>query len=172
MTVQATLRDTTNRLFYEWWMLGVAEQMLAQSALDRATQNAWIEVGAIHGRNLADFLYYNGPDVRAHDDDVSAEDFIPRTKWREARTQASPALSRHEFREPVNKQIAHLTKSANPKKEWDFSIVADALQPAIEIFFALVSREDLGDRWSQELTQMSGRRWDGVRRVLAERGDG
>ena len=171
MNHDTTIKETTNRLFYEWWMLCMAEEKLSNQTLDRATQNAWIEAGAIHARNLADFFYPDVFGVRTRPDDALAEDHILGTEWRVTRPDAPAELDRHEFRDPVNKQIAHLTKAGNPKKEWNFSIVAGALQPALEHFLTTVPLRDLGDRWWTLLPDKSGPRWDGARRILEERSE-
>ncbi|HYB99036.1 MAG TPA: hypothetical protein VEC57_07850 [Candidatus Limnocylindrales bacterium] len=150
-------------------MLTIAEETLARQAIERVTQNAWIEVGAIHGRNLADFFYPTQAIARRQADDVFAQDLVPDGEWVATRPAAPESLSRHEFRDPVNKQIAHLTKSTNPKKDWDFSIVATALQPALEHFLQMVPLASLGERWREQLATKSGPRWATAQRVLQVR---
>lgn len=72
----------------------------------------------------------------------------------------------------MNKQIVHFTKWENPKKDWDFVVVADALQPAIEKFISLVPLDKLGERWRHDIKERTGTRWDETKRILLGRGHG
>lgn len=171
VTAFAAPQSTTNRLFYEWWMLCLAESELATPGISQELQNVWIESGAIHARNLAAFFFERRL-VNSKPDDVFAEDLISDELWGSVRPERPKALARHEFSDPINKQIAHLTRCAEPKREWDFSAVANALQPAVERFLEVVPLELLGDRWQEKLRTRSGSRWDAAKHILGGRRNG
>ena len=171
------LRTISNRLFYEWQMLTELAHALGTNVVnDKLVKNAFIESAAIHGRTLKKFLYADdGGNLQ--DTDAIAEDFFSnrRNEWYAARPERPSALEYNTFGIFADLQIAHLIYSDTKgkgiidqgHKDWDFTEVADAIQPAIEKFISLVQREQLGDRWWKQLNDQSGLRWDKIKRQIA-----
>jgi len=163
------LGAASDHLFYEWRMLSFLEQELAKED-DRLRRNAFIESAAIHARNLVKFLYNTAHEPRK--DDVIAGDFFPTLDfWRNARPPMPKVLQDEHFGRHANKQIAHMTYSGRPKKEWHFASVADGIQIALHKFVGMIGIEQLGDRWRTSLPQRSGPRWDELKRIVREKED-
>lgn len=160
------LQEKSDHLFYEWQMLTRLEQALPREK-DQLLKNAFIESGAIHGRNLVKFLYAS---KNPRPDDAIAEDYFrTRDVWQNARPAMPKVLEYDTFGRYANKQIAHMVYSGMPKKKWNFTPIADAVQPALERFVSMVRKDQLGHRWSTSLVCESGPRWDGLKHIIGEK---
>ena len=99
------LKEASNHLYYEIWMLnslanGLASGIGGQGPL----QNALLESFAIHVRALIDFLYSE----KAKNDAVIAEDYFNSPEiWIRIRPGNSDILRKARIR--AHKEIAHLT---------------------------------------------------------------
>lgn len=163
------LQEKADHLFYEWQMLTTLEQKLLTEK-NQILKNAFIESGAIHGRNLVKFLY--NPSKKPRPDDAIAEDYFPTPDvWQKARPTMPKALEDDTFGRYANKQIAHMTYSGVPKKRWDFTAVADAIQPAVEKFISMIRNDQLADRWRNLLPRQPGPRWDELKDLVQEKQD-
>lgn len=166
------LQNKSDHLFYEWKMLTEIEQAYqARRAANQFVQNLLIESFAIHGRNLVHFLYaYEGKNPPRKNDAI-AEDYFPSPGvWQKARPPMPDALQYNKFGFYADKQIAHMVYSEEPKKDWDFTPIANAIQPALEKFISMIGNDQLGDRWRDDLPRQTGRRWDKLKELIQEKG--
>jgi len=67
----------------------------------------------------------------------------------------------------ADKQIAHIIYSNESKHEWNFTAIADVLQPILEKFIELVQPNQLGDRWTNQLNNQTGSRWETLKSIVA-----
>ena len=141
------LREASNHLHYEVWMLGSLAQSIASGI---ATQgwltNALLESFVVHVRGVMDFLYNDNP----QGDDVVAQDFFPLPDaWFDIRPKASELLIAAKKR--AGKEIVHLTyarQNVTPEtKPWRFTEIANEVTAVMQTFLDHVPDENLGSRW-------------------------
>jgi hypothetical protein len=154
----------TNRLFYEWQMLAFSAEVL-QAGTEQLFENALIESGAIHSRAIVKFFY---PSKSTQKTDAIVDDFfVTSDEWKNACPKIPKELDDDTFGIYANKQIAHIVYSDEGKHQWNFTCIADALQPVLEKFVGLVNPEQLGNRWSSQLKHQKGSRWETLKRLVA-----
>ena len=148
------LKAASDRLFYEWQMLDRIARVLEEGVDDQLIENVFIESGAVHSRNLADFFYgyeqkqQGKKKGRVRRDDMVAEDFFEEPgDWWEARGKLPDALGYDDLDFYVNKQVVHMVYPQRERKRWNFAKIADRLQPALETFIERLDEEQVGDRW-------------------------
>ncbi len=161
------LSNITNRLFYEWQMLVLSAELL-QSNIEKLIENALIESCAIHSRALVKFLYpFEGTRPPKLTDAIVDDFFVPMpNKWKTACPKIPEELNYDAFGKYADRQIAHIIYSDEDKHQWNFTEIADALQPSLEKFIELTQPEHLGDRWRSELQHQSGVRWEMLKRLV------
>ncbi len=142
-------------LAYEIYMLfGSIQQTVASDLLRR---NQRVESIALHSRVLIEFLF---PECRrSHEDDVTAEDFIPQSdlcRWRNERGDFS---SLQGVRARADKEAAHLTVAriagASETKEWDPDSSSVPIRKALVAFLRCADPDLIGPdlrRTIEELT--------------------
>lgn len=160
------LRLITNKLFYEWHMLTTAAQEL-QTVTNKFLENAYIESGAIHSRALVKFLYSSNSMFN----DAIAEDFFAPNfnLWIKARPPIPDELTHKSFVRFTNRQVAHIVYSDEDKHDWNFTAIAEALQPTLEKFIDLIKKDKLGDRWFNLLTEQLGKYWEGCKLLVSSK---
>jgi hypothetical protein len=143
------LLAASDHLHYEIQMfrtlaLAMASGISGQGPLN----NALLESFTVHTRALLDFLYAAKP----RPDDVIAEDFLPPDEWLAQRPVKSKLLEGIHLR--VGKEVAHLTYArqavTEETKVWHFAQIAKEVTAAVNKFLALVPRDLLGPRWSEQ----------------------
>lgn len=172
----AELQTITNRLFYEWQMIASLAYALEKADLDdQMLINAFIESCALHARVVMKFLYAHQERASPRSDDAVAEDFfINSVDWHNKCPTLPNALEYEAFGIFANKQIAHIVYPnarseqfiAQGHKEWNFTEIADAIQPALEKFVYLVKPEHLGERWWNLLNDQKGYRWEELKNLI------
>ncbi len=161
------LSTITNRLFYEWQMLALSAEML-QSDTERLIENALIESCAIHSRALVKFLYpFEGTRLPKPTDAIADDFFMTPNEWKNACPKIPKELDYDTFGKYADKQIAHIIYSDEGKHQWNFTAIANALQPILEKFVGMAQPEQLGDRWSSELKHQTGSKWETLKRLVA-----
>ena len=85
------LREASDHLFYELWMLGRTARLLAMGVFgDGPVKNAVLESFTIHARALLQFFFPSNP----RSDDVIAADFLSNAVvWEDARGAMPPILA-------------------------------------------------------------------------------
>lgn len=157
----------TNRLYYEWQMLVISAEML-QSRTDQFIQNALIESCAIHSRALVKFFFpYEGRQITRLTDAIVDDFFLTSGEWKNACPKIPKELDYVTFGKYADKQIAHIIYSNEDKHQWNFILIANALQPILEKFVELVQREQLGDRWLNQVQRQTGSRWETLNKLVA-----
>lgn len=160
-------RTITNRLFYEWQMLASSAEML-QSVTEQLIENALIESCAIHSRALVKFFYsFEGTRPPQSTDAIADDFFMTPNEWKNTCPKMPKELDYDTFGKYADKQIAHIIYSDEDKHQWNFTVVANALQPILEKFMELAQPEQLGDRWSSQLKHQTGSRWETLKRLVA-----
>ncbi len=154
----------TNRLFYEWQMLAFSAEML-RAGTEQLIENALIESSAIHSRAIVKFFYPSKSKQKT--DAIADHFFVTSDEWKNACPKIPKELEYDTFGIYANKQIAHIVYSDEGKHQWNFTYIADALQPILEKFVELVNPEQLGDRWSSQLKHQRGSRWETLKRLVA-----
>jgi hypothetical protein len=157
----------TNRLFYEWQMLSFSAEMLRTGA-EKIIENALIESCAIHSRALVKFFFPKRP-PRFKTDAIVDDFFISFDEWKNACPKIPDELDYDTFGKYADRQIAHIIYSEEEKHQWNFTLIADTLQPILEKFVELVKPEQLGDRWSSQLKNQTGYRWEILKRLVADK---
>ena len=140
------LQRASDHLWYEVWMLNVCAKRLIGGVHDQGIKNAVIESFAIHARALIHFL---DPKPRIYPKDVLAEDFFPTEHdWNKNRLTMPSSLDLVRFR--VGTEIAHLSygRQAVVDKTWDSQIAEDLIK-VVKLFYELVDKGLLGDRWKK-----------------------
>lgn len=161
------LRTITDRLFYEWQMLAISAEVL-RAGREQLIENALIESGAIHSRALAKFFYpFEGKRPPKLTDAIADDFFVTSDEWKNACPKIPKELDYDAFGRYADKQIAHITYSDEGKHQWNFTRIAEALQPTLEKFVELVKPGQLGDRWSSQLEYQKGSRWETLTRLVA-----
>ena len=151
---QQELRDASDHLYYEIWMLtSLAKHMASGITGEGFINNAFLESFTIHARGLLYFLY----DEKPKPDDVIADDFFPTSqKWKEARPEKTEVLEKVHKR--VGKEVAHLTyarQDVTPEmKKWPFLQIANDIKVSFNEFLRIVPEELLGLRWKNEKEQI------------------
>jgi hypothetical protein len=147
----ADLRDASEHLFYELWMLDSVARILALGALGQGTvSNALLESFSIHARALLQFFFPLSP----KSDDVLAEDYFSGTvAWETVRGPQPEALNQVNRR--VGKEVAHLTYTrlglSEEAKQWRILEVSQALSDVAMRFRTNVKPELLSPkRWVSE----------------------
>lgn len=141
------LKEASNHLQYEYWMLNSLAQALASGISGQGwLTNALLESFVIHVRGLMDFLYKDKPQK----DDVVAQDyFTSLEEWENIRTPISEILEKAKKR--AGKEIAHLTYArlevTPDTKPWVFIVITNEISKVMKIFLENVSKEKLGTRW-------------------------
>jgi hypothetical protein len=157
----------TNRLFYEWQMLAISAEVL-RAGTEKLIENALIESSAIHSRALVKFFYpFEGKRPPRFTDAIADDFFLTLDEWKNACPKIPKELDYDNFGKYADKQIAHIIYSEEEKHQWNFTLIADTLQPILEKFVGLVKPEQLGDRWSSQLKHQTGTRWETLKRLIA-----
>jgi hypothetical protein len=157
----------SNRLFYEWQMLVISSEVL-QAGTEQFIQNALIESCAIHSRALVKFFYpFEGKRQPPLTDAIVDDFFMLSIEWKIAYPKMPKELDYDNFGKYADKQIAHVIYNDEEKHQWNFTTIANALQPIIEKFVELIQPEQLGDRWSSQLKYQTGLRWETLKRLVA-----
>jgi hypothetical protein len=137
------LRDASEHLLYEFWMLDRVASLLAHSAFGEGpVRNALLESFTMHARVLLQFFFPKAP----RPDDVLAEDYFGgRVAWETVRGTMPVALSQIDAR--VGKEVAHLTYArlsvADEAKAWKILEIAAALSDVAAVFSKNVNAEAL-----------------------------
>ena len=148
-------------------MLVVSAKLL-QSCKEPYIQNALIESCAIHSRTLVKFFYpFEGKQQTRETDAIADDFFVTTDKWKNACPKIPKELDYATFGKYADKQIAHIIYSDEDKHQWNFTLIANALQPILEKFLELVQPEQLGDRWLSQLQHQTGSRWETLKRLAA-----
>jgi hypothetical protein len=124
-----TLRDTSEHLFYEFWMFNSLAQAMASGIFGQgALNNAALESFTLHARTLLDFLYAQ----KSQADDVIAEDYFDQpSQWLTVRPEKTETLNAIHKR--VGKEVAHLTYVR-------LDVTAEAKQwPFIQIYYEIIT---------------------------------
>jgi hypothetical protein len=159
----------TNRLFYEWQMLSISTEML-RSGAEKIIGNALIESSAIHSRALVKFFFpFEGKRPPRSTDAIADDFFITSDEWKNVCPKIPDELDYDTFGKYADKQIAHIIYSEEEKHQWNFTLIADTLQPILEKFVELLKPEQLGDRWSSQLKNQTGYRWEILKRLVADK---
>ncbi len=138
------LRQISEHLFYELWMLDTTARILAIEAFGEGpVRNALLESFTIHARGLLQFFFPNQP----RPDDALAVDFLPSASaWETARGDMPPILV--DLAARVGKEVAHLTYGrllvTPDSKPWHFLAVAEALSVVAKTFRSMVPGNLLG----------------------------
>ncbi len=141
------LRQISEHLFYELWMLDTTARVLAIEAFGEGpVRNALLESFTIHARGLLQFFFPNQP----RPDDAAAVDFLPAAAaWETARGDMPPILA--DLAARVGKEVAHLTygrlRVTPDTKPWHFLAVVDALSVVAQTFRSMVPERLLGSHW-------------------------
>lgn len=141
------LRDTSELVYYEYWMLNSLAQSLASGIFgESALNNAALESFTIHARVLLDFLYAQNP----HLDDVIAEDYFDEPmQWRKVRSKKTATLNIVHLR--VGKEVAHLSYErldvTAEAKRWEFTQIANDINYTFSIFLRNVDEIRLALRY-------------------------
>lgn len=152
----------TDRLFYEWDMLTISAQEL-QDITDKFLESVFIESGAIHSRAPVKFLYSSN----SMSDDAIAEDFFINAKlWTDARSPMPADLTYENFVKFANRQIAHIVYTDEDKHQWNFTAIAEALQPTLEKFIESIRQDQLGERWFSLLDSQVGTYWEKFKQLV------
>jgi hypothetical protein len=160
------LRTITNRLFYEWQMLAISAEVI-QTGIEQLIENALIESGAIHSRALTKFFYpFEGKRPPLLTDAIADDFFVTSDEWKTSCPKMPNELNYDTFGKYADKQIAHIIYSDEGKHQWNFTLIANALQPILEKFVELVKPEQLGDRWSSQLKHQTGSRWETLKKLV------
>ena len=174
------LRKVTNRLFYEWKMLTFCVEELLKGP-SQMFENAFIESGAIHARNLVKFFYpFEKKDSPLQSSDVIADDFFQSqylNEWKNTCLIQADILKYNELGGYANLQIAHIVYEEESKEpfvahghyNWQFSLIVDALQPVFEKFIDTISKETFGDRWIENLDEQEGLQWEKLKAIVNEK---
>jgi hypothetical protein len=93
--------------------------------------------------------------------------FMLSIEWKIAYPKMPKELDYDNFGKYADKQIAHVIYNDEEKHQWNFTTIANALQPIIEKFVELIQPEQLGDRWSSQLKYQTGLRWETLKRLVA-----
>jgi hypothetical protein len=139
---QETLRNVSNHLLYEIWMLESLAQAMASGVFGQGVlNNAVLESFTLHTRILLDFLYAK---EAPRSDDVIAEDFFQDPEqWKSVRPEKSETLNMIHTR--VGKEVAHLTyarlKVTPEAKQWPFLQIANELRAVFNKFLEIVPKE-------------------------------
>ena len=176
------LNWATDRLFYEWKMLVFCTDEL-QNSQNQLMRNALIESGAIHSRILMSFFYpYSASHIPKNSDSI-ANDFFQQLVNEQKNLYPSKAaiLEYEELGGHADKQIAHIVYKDGKNEpyvsydhntghyEWNFAEITNELQPIIEKFISMVSKDFLGNRWKEELNYQQGPRWENLKLIVKEK---
>ena len=143
------LREVSDHLFYELWMLEGAVQVLRLPLLGRGVlANAVVESFAVHARALHDFFYRD----RTKPDDVIASDYFDSpSDWVALRGEPADELAKAVAR--VNKEVAHLTFSRlsvlPEEKGWSVAEIASCLSSVAGSWRHSARPDWLGPSWLQ-----------------------
>jgi hypothetical protein len=144
------LREASEHLYYELWMLNRIGRLLAMGAFgDGPVKNACLESFTIHARALRQFFF----PTKAQPDDVLAEDyFADRGAWEAVRGEMPTSLAPINSR--VGKEVAHLTYArlsvSDVTKAWSFISIAEDLDRIAVLFRGHVDSDLLGQRFRNE----------------------
>jgi hypothetical protein len=153
---ESELHVISNRLFYEWQMLISSAEALTAAGGNQLLKNAFIESCAIHARALIKFFFAYHDKNEPRTNDAIADDFFSDSSIWQAVTPSRPVDLEYEaFGIFADKQIAHMSYTAEIGEyainkghhQWNFTVIADAIQPYLEEFISLVPADKLGDRW-------------------------
>jgi len=144
------LREASNHLQYEYWMLvSIANALASGASAGGWLNNALIESFAIHYRALYDFFY----SIPKGDDAYAGHYFDSEDEWEKLRPPETDLLKKSKRR--TAKEIAHLTYSrldvTEETKNWLPLHIVAALQKAIKVFLENVPADRLGERWNQTI---------------------
>jgi len=143
-------------------MLTISAQALHPKP-DQLIENAFIESCGVHARALVKFMYSKW----SMEDDAIAEDFFdtPET-WAKSRPALDQNLSQQKFVQFTNKQVAHIVYSDLDKHNWNFSAIADGLQPTLEKFIEMINTNHLGSRWFDQIAFQDEARWRNLKSLI------
>ena len=143
------LREASDHLFYELWMLDRTARLLAMGAFGEGpVRNAILESFTIHARGLIQFFFPKQP----RRDDMLAADFLPSVAaWEAARGEMPPVLASLDAR--VGKEVAHVTYGrllvTEDAKPWSLTSIVEALNAVGGTFRSMIRDDLLGSRWKQ-----------------------
>lgn len=141
--IQEKLKKIADHISYEIEMFELSADKLRKGGLNQLEVNAFLEVFAIHARNIIDFLY---PPKNPRSDDVIADQFFLDLK--ELRDLLPEITYRELIKNRVGKEIAHLTYKrleVTPElKIWQTQKIQMDLNQALSIFFKLLPDEQRG----------------------------
>lgn len=130
---EKSLNRTTEHIIYEIQMLRFAYSVLRQTR-DQMTINSFLEVFAIHARNLY-YFFYSGEKNRKKDD-ILAEDYIDNRRF--FKFKRTPKEKLKIIQKKVAKQVAHLTyyrlRYNKRTKPWRFHEIYLKLERTIDVF--------------------------------------
>lgn len=139
-----TLRDTSEHLFYEYWMFNSLAQAMASGIFGQgALNNAVLESFTLHARILLNFLYAWEPKP----DDVIAEDYFDEpSQWLTVRPEKTETLNVM-IPTRVGKEVAHLTYArldiTAEAKQWPFIQIANEINTVFNAFLNNVAKNRL-----------------------------
>ncbi len=142
------LRESSNHLHFEYWMLvSIANARATVPAEKGWLQNALIESIVIHYRALFDFFY-----SKPRGDDVSAGHYFDSAEdWARPRPPETELLRKS--RKRAGKEIVHLTYArldVSPETEpWRFREITQDINLVIEVYLQNVPTNRLGNDWNQ-----------------------
>jgi len=142
------LRQISEHLFYELWMLDTTARVLAMEAFGEGpVRNALLESFTIHARGLLQFFFPSQP----RPDDALAVDSLSDTPaWEGARGEMPPILA--DLAARVGKEVAHLTYGrllvTAETKPWHFLDAVKALSLVAQTFRSMVPDNLLGPHWN------------------------
>ena len=150
-------------------MLTTFSEML-WTGTEKIIENALIESCAIHSRALVKFFYpYESKRPPRKTDAIVDDFFMTSSEWRNIYPKIPRELNYDNFGKFADKQIAHIIYSNEEKHRWNFTLISDILQPILEEFVELINKEQLGDRWSNQLDYQIGSRWETLKRIVEKK---
>jgi len=142
------LCDTSEHLFYEFWMFNSLAKAMASGVFGQgAPNNAALESFTLHARALLDFLYAEKPQAG----DVIAEDYFDEpSQWLTVRPEKTETLK--VIHKRVGKEVAHLTYArlevTAEAKQWPFIQIAKEINTVFDAFLNNVAKNRLGSSLS------------------------
>lgn len=148
-------------------MLTISAEVL-QGDPEQFIENALIESCAIHSRALVKFLYaFEGTRLPKLTDAIADDFFETPNEWKMSQPKIPQELDYDTFGKYADRQIAHIIYSNEDKHQWNFALIANELQPILELFVKMIRLDQLGDRWSSQLQYQTGSRWETIKMLVA-----
>src|SRR3990172_5474946 len=142
------LRDASNWLIYEYWMLkGLTDLLSRDDDLIEIglLRNAVLDSFLIHARALVDFFYRKPK----YETDVVASDYLDgeeKAHWEEHYSEDPDWFE--DVRTRIDKGVAHISYDRH-KDAWDYGLIERGISTAINEFVKRVSTDLLGTRWER-----------------------